>query len=178
MEHRRGYLPLQSSCRIHAPTLYSWKNSKLLHAWEPYMLCSHMAFLCFCPWLQCRDCDGVVLVVDVVMGREVLLVAVNGERITIGIWCPRVPRCQPSYEHNKETLCTMLGSANTAVQSTSLCSGVPPSRALCSCRECPLPVVYNLKLCPLVCLSAETVSPMNMTMYLSRGAYVKLHRLS
>lgn len=48
------------------------------------MLYSHVAFLCFFLWLKCRDYDGAVLVVDVVMGWEVLLVAVTGEKAAIG----------------------------------------------------------------------------------------------
>lgn len=80
-----GYLPQQSGCRTHASNLCSWKKSRLLHAWKPCVLCSHVAFLCFCLWLKYRDWDGVVLMVNVVMGWEVLLVAVTGKRATIAI---------------------------------------------------------------------------------------------
>lgn len=61
---------------------------------EPSVLCSHMAFLCFCLGLKTWDCDGVVLVVDVEIHWEVLLVAVTGERATT------IPRCQPFCKHH------------------------------------------------------------------------------
>lgn len=83
-----GCLPQQSGCRTHAPNLFSWKKSRLLHAWKPCVLCSHVAFLCFCLWLTYRVWDGVVLVVNVVMGWEVLLVAVTGERPTTALGSP------------------------------------------------------------------------------------------
>lgn len=83
-----GCLPQQSGCRTHAPNLFSWKKSRLLHAWKPCVLCSHVAFLCFCLWLTYRVWDGVVLVVNVVMGWEVLIVAVTGERPTTALGSP------------------------------------------------------------------------------------------
>lgn len=56
-----------------------------LHARKPCVLCSHIAFLCVHLELRNRDCDGVMLMVDIVMHWEIVLVAVTDERATIAV---------------------------------------------------------------------------------------------
>lgn len=116
MEHRAVAYP--SSLAV-GPMLLCCalgRNSDSLYAWKPYVLCSHIAFLCFRLELKNRDCDGVMLVVDTVMHWEILLVALTGERVTVAIECSIWgSRCQPSYKHNKKMLYTTPGDPGTAV---------------------------------------------------------------
>lgn len=110
--------------------LCTWKTPS---AWKPCVLCSHIAFLCVRLELKNRDCDGVMLMVDIVMHWEILLVAVTDERpTTIAIKCLWGSRWQPSYKHKRCSIAQLVSPA--------LLCRAPTSAQECHLLEHPAPV--------------------------------------